>query len=99
MRRKVHGKNGEFAGDVCIGKGVLAQYAEVALAVAEDRDAEELVPRGGSDGGGSYEDGARAVGAGLSYEGIEEGEWGEGEEGFAVQLGSVGSGSRPNPAL
>jgi hypothetical protein len=83
---------------------VLAPYAEVALAVAEDRGAEDLVPRGGatsregsdgacstrgSDREGSDDDGARAVGLGLGYEGIEDGGWRKGEEGFAVLLGAV----------
>ena len=52
----------------------------------EDGGAEELVPRGGSDGEGGDDDGAHPVCTGLGHKGIKEGGWGEGEEGLAVQL-------------
>jgi hypothetical protein len=90
-RRKIHGEDSEFAGYIRVREGVLTPDAEVALAVAEDGGAEELIPRGGSDGERSDNDGTCPVCASLGHEGIEEGGREEGEVGLAVQLVAVGT--------
>jgi hypothetical protein len=91
VRRKIHGEDSEFAGDIRVREGVLTPDADVALAVAEDGGAKELVPGGRSDGEGGDDDRARPVSAGLGHKGVEEGGRGEGEEGLAVQLVAVGT--------
>ena len=73
VRREIHGEDSEFAGYICVREGVLTPDADVALAIAKDGGAEELVPGGGSDGEGGDDDGAHPVCAGLGYKGVEEG--------------------------
>jgi hypothetical protein len=71
-----HGKDGKFACNVPgrVGRRVLAAHADEPLAVADDRRAEELGPRRGSNGEKGDQDGARAF-----HEGVEEGMQGKSE--------------------